>query len=349
MLTNLKNIIISSVLIVIFQFLSFSQDKEYKIGCIAFYNLENLFDTIDSPDTNDEEFTPSGSKNWTGKRYNEKLQNMANVISQIGNEYVPGGPSVIGVSEIENRAVLEALINTPKLKPLNYEIIHYNSPDERGVDVALLYRPGYYKVTNSRAVKVKLPDTTDYTRDILVVSGLFDGEPMHFLVSHWPSRWGGEKRSKPLRITAAKVTRFVVDSILHKEPDAKIIIMGDFNDNPTDESIEEHLKAKGKISDIKKDELYNIMAERYKKGIGTTAYKDSWSLFDQLIITKSLLGEDKSTYKLFKAKIFKKNFLIQNKGRFEGYPMRTFAGGNYLGGYSDHFPVYLFIIKKKKP
>lgn len=326
----------------------YGQEKQYKVGCVGFYNLENLFDTINSPDTEDEEFLPSGNKGWTGKRYREKLKNMSDIISRLGVEYVPAGPSVFGVCEIENRSVLKDLVQMPKLKKRNYKIVHEQSPDERGVDVGLLYQPDVFKVLGYRAVHVDLPEDEgedeNYTRDVLLVSGLFDGEKMHFLVNHWPSRYGGEKRSRPLRNKAAKVARGLIDSIFKFESRAKIILMGDLNDNPDNESVFKYLKAK-ETKQIKDDELYNPMAKRYKKGIGTTAYRDVWSLFDQIIVSKSLL-DDSNGYSYYKTIIFKENSMLQQKGRFKGYPKRTFAGGRYLGGYSDHFPVYMFLVKE---
>ena len=325
-----------------------AQDKEYKIGCAAFYNLENIFDTIDQPEVSEYDFAPGGSNNWNSKKYWEKLGRMAKVISEIGSEYVPGGPALMGVSEIENITVLQDLIEQKPLAKSGYKIAHFDSPDKRGIDVALLYRSQSFKVTNKKAVPLHMPDIEDfYTRDILVVSGEFDGEKMHVLVNHWPSRRGGEKRSAPLRNAAAKLARSIVDSLLNEDKNAKIIVMGDLNDNPTNESVETYLKAKGKQKKLKKGDLFNPMAEYFKKGIGTTAYKDVWSLFDQLIISQGLLGKDKSTYKFYAAKIFKKDYLIQQEGRFKGYPFRTYAGGAYLGGYSDHFPVYMFLIKEK--
>ena len=350
---KIKNIFLIVLVVLIFSGKKvFSQEDQFKVGCIAFYNLENLFDTIKSPDTNDEEYTPEGKNNWDTEKYNLKLAQMSEVICQIGTEFVPTGPAILGVSEIENRLVLEDLIKTPKLAPLNYQIVHFDSPDERGVDVGLLYQPKYFTVTNSKSIYVDLPnddddDEVDFTRDILLVSGLFDGEPMHFFVNHWSSRRGGEKRSAPLRNKAADVTREHIDSIMKIDPNAKIIVMGDFNDNPNNESVVEHLGSVGKERKVKNGLLFNPMQKMFKSGQGTGAYRDTWHLFDQLIFSEAFLGEDKSTYKFHSAKIFKENFLIQQKGRFEGYPFRTSAGGEFLGGYSDHFPVYLFLIKKK--
>lgn len=325
-----------------------AQDKEYKVGCVAFYNLENIFDTIDQEEVMELDFAPGGKNNWNSEKYWEKLGRMAKVISEIGSEYVPGGPALIGVSEIENRTVLEDLIKEEPLAKSGYKIAHFDSPDKRGIDVALLYRASSFKVTSQKAVPLHMPDIEDFrTRDILVVSGEFDGDLMHVLVGHWPSRRGGEKRSAPLRNAAADLTRSIVDSLQKEDKNAKIIVMGDLNDDPTNESVELHLRAKGNQKKMKKGDMFNPMADYYKKGIGTTAYKDVWSLFDQLIVSQGLLGNDKSSYKFFKAKIFKKDYLIQKEGRFKGYPFRTYSFGAYIGGYSDHLPVYMFLIKEK--
>lgn len=333
-----------------------AQSKQYRVSCIGFYNLENLFDTIDTPDVRDTEFTPEGDKVWTSKKYYKKLNNMADVIAEVGSEHIEGGPFVLGVSEIENRAVLEDLVQMPQLKNSGYDIVHYNSPDRRGVDVALLYRKEFFTVTNSRSARLVLPKGTDAsskgyddfkTRDQLVVSGLMDGEEIHFIVNHWPSRRGGEKRSRPLRNAAAGLTKSIADSIFETDENAKIIIMGDLNDQPTNESVKKILGAKPKAKKVKPKGFYNPMYKKYKKGIGTGAYRDSWSLFDQLLPSYALLGDDRSTYKVWKTLIFKKPYLLQKSGRFEGYPFRTFVGDTFMGGYSDHFPVYMFLIKEK--
>jgi len=273
---------------------------------------------------------------------------MSDVISQIGGELFPGGPAVLGVCEIENRRVLEDLISAPKLKPSGYSIVHYDSPDARGVDVGLLYRPEFFKVTSHRSATLHIPDNPNFkTRDQLVVSGLLDGEPLHIIVNHWPSRRGGEKRSLPFRMAAAKLTRSIVDSILATDANAKIIIMGDLNDDPDSPSIVKGLGANPYREKLKPGELFNAMGSLYHEGIGTLAYRDSWNLFDNLIITQSLLNDDKSTWTFFKSKVFNKPFLQQPSGQFAGYPWRTYVGNNFTGGYSDHFPVYLFLIKKK--
>lgn len=323
------------------------EEKQFEVACIGFYNLENLFDTIDSPDTRDTEFTPEGRNSWTAKRYAEKLEHMAEVIAQLGSDLTPDGIAVLGVSEIENKTVLEDLVATPDLKPFDFHIVHYDSPDKRGVDVGLLYQPKYLKVTNSASHTLTIEGKDDfYTRDQLVVSGIMMGEKMHFIVNHWPSRRGGQSASQPLRNAAADLTRSIVDSLQKVDRKARIIVMGDFNDDPTDPSVFEHLNAKTNKADLKKNDLYNPTAAPFKKGIGTLAYRDNWNLFDQIVVSAPLVDEDYDDWTFFRFEIFKRKFLLQKEGAYEGYPYRTFAGGRYLGGYSDHFPVYVFLIRE---
>jgi hypothetical protein len=324
-----------------------AQEKTYKM---AFYNTENLFDTENDTTINDEEFLPEGANAWTQERYQLKLENLSKVISQIGSEKTKTAPSIVGLSEVENKRVVEDLVKTPLLAPFGYKIVHYDSPDRRGVDVALIYNPAHFTVTSSRAVRLVMKDNPELrTRDQLVVSGLLDGEPLHVIVNHWPSRSGGEKKSFPNRVAAAQLCRSIADSILAIDPKAKIIMMGDLNDNPTDESLVKHLRAKGDIDKLTKDEFFNPMFNMFKKdGIGSNAYRDSWSLFDQIILTPGLLDKDYSTYKYYKALIFNMPFLMQKDGAFKGYPFRTFVGNQFQGGYSDHFPAYVYLIKEKK-
>jgi len=323
-------------------------DIKYKVGCIAFYNLENLFDTINQPEVNDEEFLPEGPYLWNSKKYLEKLEHMADVISKIGIDVTPDGPAVIGVSEIENRSVLEDLVKQPSLKSRNYRIVHFDGPDRRGVDCALFYNPKYFKMTNAQSRPFIIAgDTSFHTRDQLVVSGIFDGEPMHFVVNHWPSRSGGQKGSEYKRLGAANVTRSIVDSLLAIDPKAKIMVMGDLNDDPIDKSVKKVLNTATDEKVMLDGQLFNPMAKMLKNGIGSLAYRDSWNLFDQIILSQALLGEDKTTYKYYKAVVFNKTWITTKDGTFKGYPFRTYSYGSYIGGYSDHFPVMVFIIKKK--
>lgn len=323
------------------------QERLFKVGCVAFYNVENLFDTIDDPYKNDAEFLPEGSYKWTSKRYEHKLDRLGEVIAGIGTEFSPDGPAILGLSEIENRKVIEDLVAHPRIAGRAYRIIHYDSPDRRGVDVGLIYQPKYFQPTNSKSYTLKVEGMDQFfTRDQLVVSGLFDGEPMHFIVGHWPSRRGGEKRSLPLRVAAGALSRHIVDSLLMMDADAKIVVMGDLNDNPTNKSIVDALKAKGSQENLKEGDLFNPMYALYKKGIGSNAWRDSWSLFDQLIVSQALLGDDFTSYKFRTARVYNKVEMTQRSGRFKGYPWRTYVGSEFHGGYSDHFPVYLILAKE---
>ncbi len=326
-----------------------AQKKQYQIRCVGFYNLENLFDTIDSPDTYDYEFLPSGNKVWTSERYHKKLHNMAEVISQIGDEYVKGGPDILGISEVENRNVVEDLISQPQLVKSNYGIVHYDSPDERGIDVALIYKKSSFKVVHTTYHNLYFKfDPHDRTRGQLVVTGTFDGnDTVNIIVNHWPSRGGGQKASEPKRDAAGDLCRYLVDSILNLNENAKIIVMGDLNDNPDNNSVVKHLRSKGSVKKLKKGDLYSPFYKVYKNGVGTTAYRDAWSFFDQLMISQALLSKDRTSFVFWKAGICRKKFMIQQEGKYKVYPKRTFAFDRFQNGYSDHFPTYLFLIKEK--
>ncbi len=332
----------------LFTLTAFSQTKQYKVACVAFYNLENLFDTIIDLNPEkilQEDFTPNGPKQWNTEKYYQKLDNMARVISDIGTDFSPTGAAIVGVSEVENRLVLEDLVKRPAIASRNYKIVHFDSPDERGIDVALLYQPSVFKVINSSAHSIVLPKN-NYTRDLLVVKGILDNEEMYFMVDHWPSRGGGQKRSAPLRNAVAEHDRGIIDSILEINPNAKIVFMGDLNDDPIDESVEKYLNANGNIKKLKEGQLYNTMYKKFKNGIGTLAYQNNWNLFDQIIITQSFLNKDKSTFQFHKSYIYNKKYLVEKEGNFKGYPLRTYSFGEYRGGYSDHFPSYIIILKE---
>ena len=343
-----KSIFISAFTILLTLNTSAQKDKkEYSIAGIGFYNLENLFDTIVDTDTNkilQEDFTPKGSKQWNSEKYYDKMGKMARVISELGTEVIPYGLALIGVAEIENKSVLDDLVKEEKIKDRNYQIVHYESPDRRGIDVGLLYNPEHFKVISSNSFAV--PDTSFFTRSQLLVNGELDGELIHVIVSHWPSRRGGEKRSAPRRAAAADLARSIVDSLQKNDPNAKIFFMGDLNDDPTDDSVKKHLKTTSKKENMKKEVLYNPWEPYYKKGIGTLAYRDAWNLFDQIIVSAPLTKSDYSSFRFYKAIIHNKAYMKQTEGQYKGYPKRSYAGGNYMGGYSDHFPVYLFLIKE---
>lgn len=324
-------------------------DKNYKVACIGFYNLENLFDTENDPKINDEEFLPSGTKQYTSEVYRDKLNNLSTVISQLGMDDSPDGLAILGVAEVENRKVLEDLAAMPKLKERDWKIVHYDSPDLRGVDVALYYHPKYFRELKSEPLFVPLKGDDGspwYTRDILYVYGLFQGEPLHIFVGHWPSRRGGEEASAPGRAMAASIIRQKIDSITASTPAAKIVVMGDLNDDPLSKSVIEVLNASGDKDQLKKAQLYNPWTDYYKKGIGTLAYNDAWNLFDQIIISQPFLITDQKGYFFQKAVIFNRPYLLQKTGRYKGYPMRTYDFDIYMRGYSDHFPTYLVFLKK---
>jgi len=315
---------------------------------IAFYNLENLCDTIDDPTTNDDEFLPTSARVWNSDKYHRKLQNLSTVISQIGSDEGLTPPAVIGLVELENKAVLTDLVAQPALKKYNYGIVHYNSPDKRGMDVALLYHPDCFKVTSSKTTPVILFNNKDnsriYTRDMLVVSGKLNGQHISFIVNHWPSRRGNDDTNS-FRSGAAECCRAVVDSINQSNTNAQIVVMGDFNDDPTNESIVQNLKAVDKDS-LKPGYLFNAMAPIFAAGQGTLKYNDKWNLFDQIIITQSLLSSQHKGYSYQSAHIFSRPYLFQQDGDYKGYPNRTYGGKKYLGGYSDHLPVYMILEKK---
>ena len=330
-------------------FIIFSQKgNTYKIRTIAFYNVENLFDIENDSLTFDDDRTPEGKDQWTEERYYRKIENIAKVISDIGRIQVRTSPDLIGLCEIENMTVLEDLIYHPSLQKMDYRIIHFDSPDERGIDVALIYKHSAFLPTSFQSRRLLLRNEAgerDYTRDQLVVGGLLDDEQIYCIVNHWPSRSGGEQRSKPNRLAAATLNKKIIDSILKQDSSAKIISMGDLNDDPVDDSLKKILNTQGKKRKLEENTLFNPMEKLYKKGVGSLAYRDKWNLFDQLFFTANFLDQKQEGYRFWKANVFTAPYLFTQKGPYKGYPFRTYAGGNYTGGYSDHFPVYLFLIK----
>jgi hypothetical protein len=324
-----------------------AQDQ-YKMIAVGFYNLENLFDTENDTTINDEDFLPDGKMGWTDERYAEKQTNMAYAVAQIATDYTKSGLSVFGVAEIENRKVLEDLVSQPSLAARNYKIVHYNSPDRRGIDVALIYNPAHFTPLVSRPIPLLVYENEmrEYTRDILFVKGVLDGDTMYFMVNHWPSRRGGEEASAYKRNKGAQLCREVIDSLYKVNPLSKVVVMGDLNDDPSSISIKNYLKAKDKLSDLKPGDVFNPMADYYRRGLGSNAYRDSWSLFDQLMFSWGLTTKEGSGYHFQKAFVFNKKFLIQSSGQYKGYPFRTFSFDTYQAGYSDHFPSYALLVKK---
>ncbi|SDW19252.1 Endonuclease/Exonuclease/phosphatase family protein [Lutibacter oricola] len=326
--------------------------KQYKIRTIAFYNLENLFDTKNDTLKNDEASPIMEIKTNRDSIYSQKLNNMAKVISEIGTKEAKNSPAIIGVAEVENRKVLEDLTSTSYLKEKKYEIIHFDSPDLRGIDVALLYQPNYFIPTHFENFELKLWDEKGmriYTRDQLLVSGYLDNELVHIIVNHWPSRRGGEKKSRSKREKAAYLNTQIIEKIKLSDPNPKIIIMGDLNDDPHNSSLKKVLKTKKKKRKVKEGDLYNPYEDLFKRGHNTLVYRDNINLFDQIIFTSPLLTTKKeySSFKMFKAAVYKPQYLTTQTGKYKGYPFRSFSSGKFLGGYSDHYPVYIYLIKEK--
>jgi len=333
---------------------SIAQEKRnFKIHTIAFYNVENLFDTINDVNKNDEASPIMEIKFNRSEIYNKKVNNMASVIADIGTDLVKKSPSIVGLCEVENRNVIEDLLKDKNLKDKNYEIIHYDSPDERGIDVAMIYNEDVFKITSTKSHELIIYDNKsskrNYTRDQLVVSGLLEGELIHLIVNHWPSRSGGEERSRAGRMAAAELNKKIIDSLQGKYKDAKIITMGDFNDDPHDDSMKKILNAKKHIKDVEENGIYNPMETILSdQGIGTNAYRDVWQLFDQILVSKPFLDKNYNSYQFYKAGVFNKSYLINKSGRYKGYPFRSFSWGSFTGGYSDHLPPYIYLIKEIK-
>ena len=368
---RIKNLIaLFLVLSSIFQ--ANAQSKKYLVHTVAFYNLENLFDTINGTN-NDEEWLPNGAQNWTGKKYKKKLQNLSRVITEIGTTENPGNsPTLIGVCEIENRRVLEDLVKEPKMIDKEYGIVHFDSPDKRGIDVAFLYQKKHFKPTSFKNVPLliyrkqlntdaKRKNATDdasddksevdmsservYTRDQLLVTGFLDGEEVNIIVNHWPSRSGGEKKSSPFREEAGRLNRKIMDSIFKINPNAKIITMGDLNDGSYNKSVKEGIGAKLKKAEVKEFGIYNPFEQMAKDGHASLFYRDSGDIFDQIMVSEALIKPDYSSFKYWKAGIYNKPYMITTIGQYKGYPLRHTMTEI---GYSDHFPVFVYLIKEIK-
>ncbi|MGY0407869.1 MAG: endonuclease/exonuclease/phosphatase family protein [Polaribacter sp.] len=333
--------------------ISQNKEKKYAIRTIAFYNLENLFDTINDVTKNDEASPIMQLKTNRSKVYWDKIDKLGSVISQIGLDKANTSPAIIGVSEVENLSVLEDLVKSKHLASKHYGIIHYDSPDKRGIDVALLYQKKYFKPLFYKAFNPNIYRNNKkvYTRDELLVSGYLDDELIHLIVNHWPSRRGGEDKSRPLREKAAYQDTKIIAQVRDKDPNARILILGDFNDDPINSSFKKVLKTKSRKKNVQENDIYNPYEDLFRRGFNTLGYRDNINLFDMILISSSLLDKGKkdfSTYKMYKAKIFNKRFLTTKRGRYKGYPFRSFSNGSYTGGYSDHYPVYMYLIKEKK-
>ncbi len=308
---------------------------------IGFYNVENIFDTDNDPKINDDDFTPTGKYQWTADRYRVKLDHTIDALLLMDSKF----PDILGLCEIENRRVLEDLLSMERIKAAGYSIIHQDSPDERGIDVALLYKKDLFKVEKSTFYKVTLPSVEDpNTRDILYVKGKSNGEDLHIFVNHWPSRSGGQEKSEVNRITAASILKSKIDSILSKDANAKFLCMGDFNDHPDNKSITETLGARGDRT----GSMFNLMASMHGNGSGSYWYKGEWGALDQVMVSFNWIDSNKgwTVNETGSARFVKDDVLMFKDNQGVARPNRTYAGDDYKGGYSDHLPAVVNFVWK---
>jgi len=299
----------------------------------------------------DYDFTAVGSLGNDTKVYNSKLANTAKVISEMGTAVTPDGLAILGIAEVEHKGVLDDLVKQEALKGRNYQVIHQNSMDFRGIDVGLIYQPKYFKPEQHKALVVNIMSENGkrtFTRDVLWVEGLLNGEKIHVFVNHWPSRSGGEQVTVEKRKAAAQVCKNVIDSLRADNPNVKVIVMGDLNDHPTDPSVVQVMRAVAKPEQMTKKTMYNPFILKYKKGSGSNAWRDTWGLFDQIMVSNGLLEGKDDGYKFYRADIFNKSYLISKTGQYRGYPYRSYSGGRFTGGYSDHLPVLIYLVKEVK-
>ena len=330
-----------------------SRGEEKKVATfgVAFYNLENLFDTINNNGKYDLEFSPAGSRKWDGKKYWSKIKNLSYAISQMTTRTTPKGPAVIGVSEIENITVLEDLVKADAIRDWNLKIVHHDSPDARGVDVGLLYNPEMFRVLTVENHRLEIPELPKFrTRDQMCVIGLMGTRAtgysrMAIIVNHWPSRRGGEAESSWLREAAARLNAKIAADLLAKYPDIGIITMGDMNDDPFNKSVSQVLGAVKDIDKTAEGGFYNPFWEKLDKGIGSYIYRGGWNLFDQIIINSNLV-DGKCGLKFYAAEVLNRQFLLQQDGQYKGYPLRTFSSGAWTNGYSDHLPTEIFLVRE---
>lgn len=314
---------------------------------VVFYNVENLFDTQDDPLTEDGEFTPAGSKHWTERRYRDKLAHLSEALSKAGGEDLP---AFIGLAEVENRAVVNGLVQQPGLRGGSYRVVHRDSPDLRGIDVAFLYRPAVFRVLDTAFFAVTFPtDTTLKTRDILYVSGIAGKETLHFLVCHFPSMVGGEAKSEWKRVRAARVLRRLADSIRETDPGAKIVIMGDMNGKADTEAQEVLGVRSSDRAEIVPEGLYNTGYYLLYKGYGSYRYRGKWQTLDHIIVSGTFLQGKRGLQADRRMTVFSAPFLLEEELKYSGNkPLPSYRGLRYYGGYSDHLPVYLDLYPGKK-
>lgn len=314
---------------------------------IAFYNLENLFDTINSNGKFDLEFSPQGSRRWDSGKYRLKVNNLANAIANLVTESTPAGPAVIGIAEVENESVVRDLVEAEPLRSRGLAYVHHDSPDARGIDVAMLYDPAMFTLLSYEPHFLYIPDNPDFrTRDQLCVTGLLGSDTVSVIVNHWPSRLGGQEMSEPMRLAAAALTRDIADSLWTADPSRAVIVMGDLNDDPADISCTGVLGGRESEAQTAPHDFFNPWMKIHASGRGTLTYRGQWNLFDQILVGGSLLRSNGARSLVYTgARIMDLDFLKQRGDpRYEGTPWRTYAGGRFLRGYSDHFPTEIFLF-----
>jgi len=336
---------ITSLILLTLVIFSSCERTEITTHSIAFYNVENLFDTINTPGVNDEHYTPENEMPWNTERYGHKLNQLARVIKAM--DTVNTYPVVIGLSEIENENVLIDLANHDSLKDASYAYLHKNSPDERGIDVAMLYQAKFYKPLETNFINVNLPDSGNTTRDILYSKGILAGaDTVHLFFNHWVSRWGGQEKTEPFRIFIADLLKQITDSIMEVNPNAAIILAGDLNDNPTDVSVQNILGALKLEFPVIEKKLYNLSLSKFEMGEGSLYYR-SWDMFDQIIVSSSLLKKESTIHLLNNdQQIVKYDWMLYKPKEGEPRPSRT-AAKYYYGGFSDHLPVMINVSVRK--
>ncbi len=331
--------------------ITIAQKKDYQVIAIGFYNCENFFDTKNDPKKQDDDFTPNGAYHYTEEVYQQKQHNIATVFQKIGTDITPDGAAIIGMVEVENDKVLSDVSQQPEIKNRNYKHVWFPTSDERGISTAMLYNPKYFQVLHAEPIKVdlNLVGQKRPTRDILHVYGVLAGDTIHVFVNHWPSKSGGEAESAPGRLLAASINKRICDSLLKLNPNTKIMLLGDLNDNPTSEGVIKTLNAKAEKNDVTLTDIYNPWINMYKKGLGTESYRGEWNLIDQIMLSGSLLKNNNNQWKYYKAEIFNKDFLINKLGEDKGLPHRSFTRAQvWDNGYSDHFPVLIYLVKETK-
>ena len=330
-----------------------SAQKKFSVYAVGFYNQENLFDTCHDEGKNDYDFLPTGSYRWNARKYTHKLQNMARALADLGTDMLPNiGCAVIGLAEVENARALDDLVAQEPLRARNMKYVLIEGPDNRGIDCAMLYNPSLFTVNDVQLypyVQEQEQDSAFYTRGFLTVQGTLANEAVSVIVCHWPSRYS----SSYYRESAARQVRAIKDRLLRENPDMKVFVMGDMNDDPTNKSMTDGLSCKPDVKKVGDNDMfnpwYNVLV---KQGTGTLAYDGAWNLFDQIVMTPNLLDrkgtKDYSNLTYLKSQVFRRDYLIQMEGKYKGNPKRTHAGGVWLDGYSDHLPVVVYLVKEQK-